>query len=157
MAQKKILVVCLGNICRSPIAEGIFQKHIDERDLPWIVDSAGTSGWHDGETPDSRSIQVCKKYGIDISRQTSRKMKQNDFEEFDYIIAMDDENKKNLLNIAPADKVSKILRMMDFLPDRKNEIVPDPYFDNRFQEVYDILEKAVASAVVQFESEKTHE
>lgn len=84
-APKKILMVCLGNICRSPLAHGILESKIKKYNLDWIVDSAGTSGWHDGEPPDLRAIKVAKSYGISIDRQISRKITKQDFETYDQI------------------------------------------------------------------------
>ncbi|MEY3421046.1 MAG: hypothetical protein RIR48_1335, partial [Bacteroidota bacterium] len=85
----KILMVCLGNICRSPIAQGILEKKISEKNLDWYVDSAGTSGWHDGEPPDARAISAAHRQGTDISTQVSRKITPHDIRHFDLILAMD--------------------------------------------------------------------
>ena len=92
----KILMVCLGNICRSPLAEGIMRAKIEEAGLDWEVDSAGTSRFHAGEQPDKRSIQVAKKYGIDISQQRSRQFRGWDFEFFDRIYVMDSSNYRDI-------------------------------------------------------------
>ena len=88
----KILMVCLGNICRSPLAHGIMQDRIDMHHLPWEVDSAGTGGWHAGEAPDFRSVLEAKKHGLDISKQRARKITSGDFELFDLILTMDAQN-----------------------------------------------------------------
>ena len=152
MYKHKILVVCLGNICRSPIAEGLFQKIIEEKDLQWVIDSAGTSGWHNGEGPDERSIRVCKNNGIDISKQVSRKVIEDDFIDFDLILAMDDKNLKVMQELAPLEMRHKLHRMMDFLPQRSNEIVPDPYYDNRFQEVFELLQEVIEGSISKIES-----
>ena len=96
----KILMVCLGNICRSPLAEGILLQKIKERHLPWKVDSAGTSGWHQGELPDRRSIAVAKAHDIDITYQRSRKFIAADFDQFDLILAMDSSNYSNIIRLA---------------------------------------------------------
>ena len=109
----KILMVCLGNICRSPLAEGILLEKIKERNLSWEVDSAGTSGWHQGELPDTRSIAVAKAHGIELTYQRSRQFKMVDFEEFDLILAMDSSNYSNIARLATTerqkDKVKLIL------------------------------------------------
>lgn len=144
----KILTVCLGNICRSPIAQGLLEHKIKERSLEWIVDSAGTSGWHDGENPDPRAIKVSARYGVDISGQVSRKINQKDFEEFDYILAMDSSNYNDLISmLREKDYLSKIHLATNFLYPGRNMAVPDPYYNNRFEEVYQLLDKALESFI----------
>src|SRR5690606_20802092 len=108
--KTKILMVCLGNICRSPIAEGILQSKLDKS--KFLVDSAGTGGWHQGEQPDKRSIAICKKYGLDISKQRARKFTTSDFEEFDYIYVMDNSNLKNVLSLAPNDEAKQKVQLI---------------------------------------------
>ena len=145
----KILTVCLGNICRSPLAHGILEYKIAERRLDWIVDSAGTSGWHDGEAPDPRAIRTARKNGIDISGQISRKIRMADFDEFDYILAMDSSNYNDLIQLTgdrPKYK-NKILFATHFSYPEKNVAVPDPYYDNRFDEVFELLDKAMESFI----------
>ncbi|MDO8993087.1 MAG: low molecular weight protein-tyrosine-phosphatase, partial [Daejeonella sp.] len=88
----KILMVCLGNICRSPLAHGILEHLVRQKGLNWEIDSAGTGGWHVGQQPDSRSIAIAKKYGLDISGQSCRKFDTSDFERFDQILVMDYNN-----------------------------------------------------------------
>src|SRR6202012_5116478 len=99
--QMNILMVCLGNICRSPLAEGVMQHLSDERHLGWTIDSAGTGGWHVGEAPDRRSTHVARAHGIDISRQVCRKFRQSDFRDFDHIFVMDKNNLQDVLAMAP--------------------------------------------------------
>ncbi len=136
----KVLMVCLGNICRSPIAEGILQKYIDDKNLDWETDSAGTSGWHNGEQPDSRSIDVSRKNGIDISGQRSRKFVKADFSHFDLILAMDTSNYKNILTMAESDEdKSKVKLILNYSFPGENRAVPDPYYDGGFDHVYDLL------------------
>jgi protein-tyrosine phosphatase len=96
----KILMVCLGNICRSPLAEGIMKSRATEAGLSWIVDSAGTGYWHTGELPDRRSIQVGRKHGIDITDQRARQFQPDDFERFDRIFVMDVHNRRDVLQLA---------------------------------------------------------
>lgn len=138
----KILMVCLGNICRSPLAEGIMQHKIDEQALPWQVDSAGTGGWHAGERPDSRSLAMARQHGIDIGGQRARQVHVSDFDAFDLILAMDTNNYNDLLRIAPSPahhyKIKPILAFAHGTP----ADVPDPYYDGRFQLVYDMLDDA---------------
>src|SRR6187551_3083494 len=93
----KILMVCLGNICRSPLAEGIMQHFADEQGLDWRVDSCGTGNWYIGKGPDKRSTRVAKQYGIDISKQVCRLFKQSDFDTFDHILVMDKSNLADIL------------------------------------------------------------
>ena len=133
----KILMVCLGNICRSPLAHGIMEHLVKENNLNWEVDSAGTGAWHIGQKPDKRAIAVAKKYGVDISKQSGRQISIDDFDHFDRILVMDYNILNDLKEMArsenDSDKVSLFL---------KDEIVPDPYYDdNQFDPVYQMIEK----------------
>lgn len=140
----KILTVCLGNICRSPIAQGLLEHKVNIRSLPWDIDSAGTSGWHDGEHPDTRAVRTAKKYGIDISSQISRKITASDFEVYDFILAMDSSNYNDLKQMtADPRHHEKIHLVTNFLYPGRNMAVPDPYYDNRFDEVYHLLDQAL--------------
>jgi protein-tyrosine phosphatase len=143
----RILVVCLGNICRSPIAEGLFKKNIAEQNLSWTIDSAGTGSWHIGQLPDRRSIDICKQNGLDITNQRARQIRQSDFYNFDLILAMDHSNEKNLHRLKPADADVEIKKVMDYIDPQGTLEVPDPYYDGRFQEVYDLLEKAISKCL----------
>ncbi len=138
-----VLMVCLGNICRSPLAEGILKQKCKEKGLDWEIDSAGTSGWHVGELPDPRSITTAKKNGIDITDQRSRKFVAADFSHYDLILAMDSSNYQDINKLAPdeasKDKVKLILNFV--FPDQ-NRPVPDPYYDNGFDHVYGLLDTA---------------
>ena len=135
-------MVCLGNICRSPLAEGILQSKLP-RDK-FTVDSAGTGDWHVGRKPDSRSIAIAKSNGLDISRQRGRLFTAKDFETNDYIFVMDNSNYKDVIRLAPSveakSKVSLILN--ELFPD-ENVDVPDPYFglEDGFSNVYGMLEE----------------
>ena len=136
-------MVCLGNICRSPLAEGILKDKLDARGLDWDVDSAGTGAWHIGHKPDERSILVARENDIDISHQRARQFTRKDFDKFDWIIPMDRENLNHIWQIDP-DKKEKVKLMLDFLYPGENRSVPDPYFggQNGFYEVYQLLDKA---------------
>ncbi|WP_136668757.1 low molecular weight protein-tyrosine-phosphatase [Flavobacterium sp. H122] len=142
---KKILMVCLGNICRSPLAEGILRSKLSEK---FTVDSAGTGGWHAGEQPDKRSIQTARNRGIDITYQKARKFKKTDFENFDYIYVMDNQNYKDVLSQAESEnhknKVQLILE--EIFPGERVD-VPDPYYGGQdgFEKVYDMLDEACNS------------
>lgn len=147
--QKKILMVCLGNICRSPLAEGILRSKVASNHV--IIDSAGTSAYHAGELPDKRSIEVAKKYGIDLTNQRSRAFRKSDFAEFDIIYAMDLSNKNNILALADskADK-EKVKLILNESNAGMNLEVPDPYFggDQGFENVYKMLDVACDAIVI---------
>lgn len=148
----KILMVCLGNICRSPLAEGILQKKVKEKGLNWLVDSAGTGGWHSGQAPDSRSVAVAKKYGIDIGMQRARKVRSCDFEEYDLLFAMDLSNYKDLyrLTISDLERAKINLIMEEVYPNEKRS-VPDPYYDDDgFEKVYAMLDKACDNIIANY-------
>lgn len=132
----KILMVCLGNICRSPLAEGVMQHLSDKASLDWEVDSAGTGSWHIGEGPDSRSIRTAREHGIDISKQVCRQFKVGDFDRFDHIFVMDKNNLSDVLNMARNDEDAKKVKLL--LVDK---VVPDPYYDdNQFEPVFELIE-----------------
>lgn len=138
----KILMVCLGNICRSPLAEGILQSKLP-RDK-FVVDSAGTGDWHIGRQPDSRSIAVAKSNGLDISRQRGRLFTATDFETNDYIFVMDNSNYKDVMRLAPnAEAKSKVSLILNELFPGENVDVPDPYFglEDGFSNVYGMLDE----------------
>ncbi|WBX70441.1 low molecular weight protein-tyrosine-phosphatase [Tenacibaculum retecalamus] len=141
--MKKILMVCLGNICRSPLAEGILQSKLTSEFFK--VDSAGTAGYHVGELPDERSIKVAKKYGIDITNQRSRKFVKSDFKEFDLIFAMDKSNYHNILSIIDDNEDARKVKMIlnEQYP-TENRNVPDPYYGGNqgFENVYKMLDEA---------------
>ena len=135
----KILAVCLGNICRSPIAHGLINHHASRLNLNIEVDSAGTIDYHSGNPPDRRSIEIMKENDIDISNQRSRVFCKNDFEIYDLILAMDKQNLMDLRSLASNDnEMSKIKLVLE------NDDVPDPYYggENGFQDVYEMLEEA---------------
>ena len=133
-------MVCLGNICRSPLAEGILQSKLDANFFS--VDSAGTAAYHIGELPDQRSIAVAKKHGIDISNQKARKF---NIKEFDVIYAMDKENYQNICSLAKNNtELQKVKMILDEVKLSQNLSVPDPYYggDDGFQNVYQLLDEA---------------
>jgi protein-tyrosine phosphatase len=141
--ELKVLMVCLGNICRSPLAEGILQSKVDSAKI--LVDSAGTAGYHIGKAPDPRSIEVASKHHIDISHQRCRKFEKEDFFAFDYIFVMDSENYNNVCSLAPSEAHKKKVRLLLEGTNLTNkEEVPDPYYGGQdgFQEVYYLIDKA---------------
>lgn len=145
----KLLFVCLGNICRSPLAEGIMKYISDQMGLDIEVDSAGTSSWHIGEPPDSRGIEVALKHGIDISNQRARKFKLEDFDSFDLIIAMDKSNYTELLDMTRDSKdVRKVKLYMGLAYENSKIDVPDPYYDNKFEEVFELLNNATEKIIL---------
>jgi len=138
----KILMVCLGNICRSPLAEGILQSKLP-RDQ-FIVDSAGTGNWHVGRQPDSRSIAIAKLRGLDISKQKGRQFTTKDFETNDYIFVMDNSNYKDVIQLAPNQEAkSKVSLILNNLFPDENVDVPDPYYglEDGFSNVYGMLDE----------------
>ena len=140
---QKILMVCLGNICRSPLAEGILQSKLP-RDK-FIVDSAGTGEWHIGKQPDQRSIAIAHKNGLDISHQRGRQFRTEDFKDFDYIYVMDGSNYNDVLSLAKNDEEkNKVKLILNELFPGENVDVPDPYFglQNGFASVYDMIDQA---------------
>ena len=140
----KILMVCLGNICRSPLAEGIMQKRANELNLDIYVDSAGTSAWHEGEKPDRRSIEIANKYGVDISKQRSRPFTAADFDEFDYIFAMDLSNYSDIIAQARNEHETKKVHLLLSYAQMNTNEVPDPYYGgvNGFETVYKMINEA---------------
>ena len=145
----KILMVCLGNICRSPLAEGILRDKTRLHNLDWEIDSAGTGMWHTGEAPDPRSVQVAQKHGIDISDQRARTIKPYDLEVFDLIYAMDSSNYRNILALAQSpEEEAKVQMIMNEKTPGGNQSVPDPYWDDDgFEKVFQMLDQAAESIV----------
>ncbi len=148
----RILMVCLGNICRSPLAQGILEAKIAERGLDWLVDSAGTGAYHIGERPDPRSIATAEQHGLDISPQRARQFRQEDFDRFDLILTMDEMNYRDVMRLAPGPEArNKVKMILNYLPGKKGENVPDPYWDNDgFEQVYQLLEEATKQLILNF-------
>jgi protein-tyrosine phosphatase len=140
--QPKILFVCLGNICRSPTAEGIFRALASQNDMDVIVDSCGTSGFHNGEMPDTRAMFEASLRGFDLSRQRSSQLKQSDYDDFDYIMCMDHANLDNVQAAAPDHSNAKIELFLDYAPNQPLRAVPDPYYEDNFSDVFDLIEQA---------------
>lgn len=136
-------MVCLGNICRSPLAEGILKSKINSEAI--FVDSAGTGAYHVGNLPDKRSIEVAKKYGLDITNQRARKFVVSDFDEFDFIYTMDESNYYNILDLARnKEDESKVKMILNESQPNRNLSVPDPYYGGNqgFENVYKMLDDA---------------
>ena len=149
MTEKKhrILFVCMGNICRSPTAEGLLIEKVNAENtsLKYEIDSCGTHDYHLGHPPDARSQEAAAQRGIDLSDLRSRKIRSSDFEYYDLILVMDNLNRENLMHLCPDDHKYKIKLMLDYLPGHSLDEVPDPYYggDRGFEEVLDILEEAI--------------
>lgn len=139
----KVLMVCLGNICRSPLAEGILRSKINPQRV--FVDSAGTGAWHSGELPDKRSIAIARKYGIDLTDQRARLFLVEDFDRFDHIYVMDQSNYKNVCRLAPNEEaIGKVQLILNEIHPDQNREVPDPYYggDSGFDHVFQMLDEA---------------
>ena len=139
----KILMVCLGNICRSPLAEGILKSKLPKQQFK--VDSAGTGNYHIGQLPDRRSIQIAKKYGLDITDQRGRQFSENDFDNFDFIYVMDESNYNNVVKLARDEQdIHKVKFILNEIYPNQNHSVPDPYTGGiqGFENTYKMLDEA---------------
>ena len=141
-----VLFVCMGNICRSPTAHGVFRHLVEEQGLSQqiYIDSAGTHAYHVGEPPDGRAQSTAISRGIDMSDLRARRAVENDFEYFDYVLAMDNDNFSILQNLAPPDRLDRLKLFMDFAPHVGEPEVPDPYYGGikGFEIVFDMIEAA---------------
>ncbi|MEQ8422359.1 MAG: low molecular weight protein-tyrosine-phosphatase [Arenibacter algicola] len=140
--RTKVLMVCLGNICRSPLAEGILKSKLDKETIQ--VDSAGTASYHIGKKPDSRSISIAKKYGIDISQQRCRQFTAKDFDEYDLIYAMDRSNYENIVALAENENAIAKVNLLLHRSNVTSKEVPDPYYggEDGFEEVFQLIDAA---------------
>lgn len=148
----RILFVCLGNICRSPMAEGVLRHLAAEQSLKLEIDSAGTADYHIGEPPDERAQQACSGRGVDITGLRGRQVSPEDFHRFDYILAMDTENLRRLRAMQPAGAPARLSLFMDYAPGpQKGMAVPDPYYGDSqdFDEVLNMLELAAQGLIKQ--------
>lgn len=148
--MNSILFVCLGNICRSPLGEGILRYKANERGLHLKIESAGTNRYHVGDNPDSRSILVAKSRGVDISRQVARQFRSSDFDDFDLILVADAEVYRDLRHwFRSEEDMKKVDFMMNMLDPGSNKPVPDPYYGRQegFEKVFDMLD-AVCEAIL---------
>lgn len=142
----KVLFVCMGNICRSPTAEGVFRHLVSSQglDAKLKIDSAGTHAYHVGEAPDPRAQATAKRRGVDLGRLRARRVSADDIEQFDYILAMDNDNHQHLIAISPPGHDHKVRLMLDYAPELDLSEVPDPYYGgiNGFERVLDLIEAA---------------
>lgn len=153
-----VLFVCLGNICRSPTADGIFQKLVSDAGLTKRikVDSAGTANWHQGRAPDPRTVAAAARRGFDLSVLRARAVKRSDFDEFDYILAMDEDNLADLRSLKPADYTGHLGLFLAFGSQQKYREVPDPYHGGNegFELVLDLVEDAAAGLLKSIQENK---
>jgi protein-tyrosine phosphatase len=141
----KVLMVCLGNICRSPMAEGLLRHKVRQLNLEVDTDSAGTAGYHIGSKPDQRMIDTAAQFGVGISDLRARQFNVNDFDEFDFIFAMDQENQFNMQKLAKNEtQRNKVKLLLEFVNYRNFTEVPDPYYGTKkdFEFVYNMLDEA---------------
>ena len=151
----KILMVCLGNICRSPIAEGVLQSKVNSALV--FVDSAGTAAYHIGNAPDKRSIYIASKYNVNLKNQKARKFRVTDFENFDTIYAMDESNYQNIIKLAKNNShISKVKLILNEVNPLSNQSVPDPYYGGTqgFEKVYMMLEEACSIIAEKLQNER---
>lgn len=149
-----VLFVCLGNICRSPLAEAALRAEADRVGLPIKVDSAGTGDWHVDCPPDKRAQAVALRHGIDISTYRGRQVTADDFHRFNHIFALDAENLKNLRRIRPSDGKADLRLLMDLIPGREGTSVTDPYFgeDEGFDETWSDVTRAAEALIAQLKA-----
>ncbi|SFR56238.1 low molecular weight protein-tyrosine-phosphatase [Litoreibacter janthinus] len=148
----KILFACLGNICRSPLAEGIVRAKLQNAGLELEVDSAGTSAWHRGNPPDARAIVAARVKGYSIEDQISRVITAKDFQAFDLIVAMDETNRQNIEDLRPEGATVPVVLMSSFAPDDVSAEVPDPYYTGKFDPVIAQLEICADALISQLKS-----
>ena len=155
-SQKKILLVCLGNICRSPMAEGLLRRMAKQRGLDIQTDSAGTGDSHIGQAPDPRAQTEMRRHGINITDLRARQFTGADFERFDLLLAMDQQNLKDMQRLAPSPELAAKARLMlDWSTDRKGDDVPDPWYGGSegFGPVHNMLKEAVKTLLDELENE----
>ncbi|MGP0584183.1 low molecular weight protein-tyrosine-phosphatase [Paenibacillus timonensis] len=150
-----VLFVCLGNICRSPMAEAVFRHLVTEAGLSelFVIDSAGTGNWHTGNPPHHGTRRILDQYGISYEGLQARQVAQDDFDKFDYIIAMDNQNEHDLKVLArQAD--ARIVKLLDLVPESQLKEVPDPYYTGNFEEVYGLVQQGCGALLELIQREK---
>jgi protein-tyrosine phosphatase len=151
LAERRVLFVCMGNICRSPTAEGVLRKLLADRapELDVQVDSAGTHGYHAGDPPDARARRAAERRGIDLAGLRARQVTAADFEHFELVLAMDEQNRAFLLEACPVEYRSRVRLFLEFAPHLERREVPDPYYGGGtgFEHVLDLVEEAAAGLI----------
>ncbi len=151
--MNRILMVCKGNICRSPLAQDLLASKASKAHLYWLIDSAGTGNWHIGKLPDQRSIKVAESNDLDITDQRARQFSKDDFSKFDHIYVMEKENQKIVLSMAPSEKdQSKVELIMNELYPGQNLDVPDPFHDGKeqFDQVFKVLNQVTDEMIKKY-------
>ncbi len=151
-----ILFVCLGNICRSPLAEAAFRARAADAGIEVQADSAGTGGWHIGDPPDQRAQRTALRHGVDISRDRGRQVEQADFRRFSHIFALDLDNLAALHRLRPADATARIGLLLDLVDGMEGQAVADPYYgpDEGFEETWDQVDRAAAALMARLGRER---
>ena len=149
MATTKVLFVCLGNICRSPLAEAAFRKAAADAGLDVEVDSAGTANYHVGEPPDPRSVDEAARHGIDITHYRGRQLASGDFHEFDWILGMDASNMANIARVDPGDGKARVTMLLDLVPGREGADLADPWYggEDNFRDTWEDVSAGAAALV----------
>lgn len=150
----KVLFVCLGNICRSPMAEAIYKAEITKRKLDWQIDSAATSSWEVGHSAHPGTKKRLRQAGLSSEGLISRQITEADFAKFDWIIGMDQSNVETLQALAPADTNAKIRSYLSVVPGKETAEVPDPYYTGDFEETYQLLQEGIPFWLEVISSEK---